>query len=132
MADLNSIEAADITKIVGSTATGVETTPVASSLNGDLQTSDISNFGGLEGALTIGTSVSEAKVGASSLSNRKTLTIFNNSNNTIYWGYTNSVTSSSGTPLYKNQFISWDIGPNTHVYLIATSTGNNVRITENA
>ena len=132
MADLTEIQSSQSVKIIGSDSAGAETTPVNSTANGELLSADISNNGGVHGALSVSTSAVEAKVGASALTNRKTLTVFNNSNNTLYWGYSNTVTTSTGTPLFKSQQIVWDCGSNTHIYLIAASGSNDVRITENA
>jgi hypothetical protein len=132
MADLNELEAGQTVKIAGASSSGAETNFVNASSTGELNTADISNNGGVNGALTVGTSSVEAKVGGSPLSNRKTLTVFNNSNSTIYWGYSSGVTTANGSPIFKNQIGTWDIGSNTSVYLIAGSAGNNVRITENA
>jgi len=132
MADLTDIEAASVTKIVGSTSSGVEQTPIKSSLNGDLGTSDVLDGAGVEGAITVGTSAVAARVGGSNLASRKALSVYNNSNSVLYWGYTNAVTTSTGTPIQKGQQVDWDIGPNATVYLIAGGAGNNVRVTESA
>ena len=132
MADINEINATEAVKIVGSESDGVEQTPVKSNDNGKLHSIDFSDDGGVEGALTVGTTAVEAKVGGSALSNRVSLTVYNNSSTTIYWGYTSGVTTSTGTPILKKQFAVWDIGPNTSVYLIAGSSSNNTRITESA
>lgn len=132
MADIVDIQAAGSTKIIGSDATGTETTPVNSTSNGHILSADISNNGGAQAALSISTTAVQVKAGGSVLSNRKTVTVFNNSNATIYWGYTSGVTTSSGTPIFKNQSVVWDIGPSTDIYLIAASGTNDVRITENA
>ncbi len=93
---------------------------------------DILNSSGLEGSLSVGTSAIEIKVGASPLTGRKEVTLFNNSNNTIYWGYTSGVTVSTGTPIVKNQFVTWSVGDLLSLYVIAGSAGNNCRITEAA
>lgn len=132
MADLNETQAAQAVKIIGSSSSGIENTPVTASSNGELQISDISNNGGVHGSLTVGTSAVEAKVGGSALANRKTLTIFNNSNADIYFGYSNTVTTAIGTPIFKSQFAEFEVGPSTTVWLIAGTAGNNTRITENA
>ena len=132
MADISDINAAQSVKIIGSNSTGAEQTPVTSSSNGELNVSDISNNGGVHGSITVGTSAVQAMVGGSPLANRKTLTIFNNSSSDIYFGYANTVTTSTGTPLFKNQFAEFSIGPNTALWLIAGGAGNNVRVTENA
>lgn len=130
MADLNDTQASGSTKIVGSDSSGTEQTPVKSSPNGDLSTSDIINNNGLEGVLTVGTSAIEVKVGASRLANRKIVTLYNNSSSTIYWGFTSGVTISSGSPIEKNEFIVWSVGPDLPIYVIANSAGNNTRVTE--
>jgi hypothetical protein len=132
MADLTELEAAQTTKIVGSSSSGTENNYVGATATNELRTADISNNGGVQGAITVGTSAIQAMVGGSPLTNRKTLTVFNNSNTTIYFGYANTVTTVNGTPIFKNQFAEFLVGPNTNVWLIAGSAGNNVRITENA
>jgi hypothetical protein len=95
-------------------------------------TADVLNITGLEGSLIVGTSAVEIRVGASPLMGRKEVTLFNNSNSTIYWGYTSGVTISTGTPIVKNQFVTWAVGDLLPVYVIAGSAGNNCRITEAA
>lgn len=91
---------------------------------------DIVNTAGVQGSLSVGTSAVEAKVGASRLINRKLLTIHNDGPTTIYWGYTNTVTTTSGTPIFKNQLATWDIGDGLGIWLIAGTAGNTVRVTE--
>jgi hypothetical protein len=132
MADLSSIQGTEATRIVGSDATGIEQTPVKSTANGDLGVADIMDASGVQGAITVGTSAVAARVGGSNLSNRKNLSIWNNGNATIYWGYTNAVTTVTGTPLMRNQQLIGDWGPNTTIYLISGSAGQDVRITEGA
>lgn len=132
MADLNELEAAQTVKIAGTNSSGAETNYINGTANNELLTANISNNGGLQGALTVSTTAVEAKVGASALTNRKTLTVFNNSGATLYWGYTSGVTTSSGTPFYEKQFVSFDVGTGTSVYLIAGAGSNNVRVTESA
>lgn len=85
---------------------------------------------GTQGALTVGTSAIEAKVGGARLTARSSLTVWNNSLVNIYWGYTSGVTTSTGTPIPPSKPVSWDIGDNQPVYLIAGTASNNTRITE--
>ena len=132
MADISEINSSQTVKIVGSSSDGTEQTPIQSNANGNLHTDDISNNGGVEGSLTVGTSAVEAKVGGSSLSNRVELTVYNNSSSIIYYGLTNSVTTSTGTPITKKQLAVFSYGPGTSIYLIAGTAGNNTRITESA
>ena len=130
--DLDSNNSAGITKIIGSDSTGVETTPVASSLNGELTVVDGLSNGGIFGNLNLVTANTayEAKVGVSALSNRKSLII--TALDDMYWGYDNTVSSTNGIPLYKNQTIIFEINPNSSfkVYLLATVNNKNARIAE--
>lgn len=133
MADLNEIQAAQSIKIIGADATATETTPVNATNTGNLLTADIINAGtGVQGAVTVSTTAVEVKVGVSRLANRKSLTAHNNSSATLYWGYTSGVTVANGTPLFKDQFISWDVGEDQPIFMIAGSGSNNVRVTEGA
>ena len=132
MADLSTIQASQSVTVVGAHTSGVEQTPVGSTLNGDLKSADLLLGAGVQGALTVGTTAVEAKVGGSRLANRKLLTVHNNSSSTIYWGYTSGVTTTTGTPLFKDQLVSWDISDTATVYLIASGAGNNTRVTESA
>lgn len=132
MADLDSLNSSDTIKIAGSDTTGTETYFVNATAKGDLKTSDIISGAGTQGALTIGTSATEAKVGATALTNRKLLTIFNNSGNTIYWGRTSGVTASTGTPVFEKQLFTFEVSDDAPIYLVASTSGNNVRITESA
>lgn len=89
-----------------------------------------SDISGVQGSLTVGTSAIEVKVGGSALANRTYVTLYNNSNNIVYWGYTSGVTTSSGTPIVKGQFASWLKGASFPIYVISGSPGNDTRVTE--
>jgi len=108
------------------------TTVVGVSTNAELRSSDTVNNGGVHGAITVGTSAVEAKVGASKLTNRKLLTVFHNGNGKLYWGYSNAVTSVTGTQIFKNTMVSFPVGDGTSVWLISDTAGQDVRITEGA
>lgn len=91
--------------------------------------SDVLNDAYVAGVISVSTSQVEAKVGASRLSVRETLRIFNNSQTTIYFG-PSGVTSTSGEPIFKNQWVNIPIG-DIGVYLItASGTAADVRIQE--
>lgn len=93
--------------------------------------SDILNTGtGVQGILTVGTTAIEVKVNAAKLASRKSVTLFNNSAVTIYWGYTNAVTTATGTPIFKNQQVNWDVGDIQTIFVIAGTASNNTRVTE--
>lgn len=85
---------------------------------------------GVQGAVSVGTSAVEARVGGSALANRKNLTVFNNSSNILYWGFTSAVTTSTGTPIIAGDFWNMAVGPAQAVYVIAGTAGNDARITE--
>ncbi len=126
MADLTEIQSAQAVKITD------ESTFASVQSNNYLQTIDYSNNSGTQNSLNVGTSAVLANCTGSNLSNRKGLSVYNNSSNIIYWGYSNTVTTSTGTPIQKNELVFWKVGPNTNIYLISTTATNDVRITENA
>jgi hypothetical protein len=89
---------------------------------------DIINSAGQYRAQSVTTTAAEALGAGTILANRLSLTV-TQTNGTVYWGYSNAVTTSSGTPIAKNQTASWAIGPNVHVWLISAGTVD-CRITE--
>jgi hypothetical protein len=130
MADLTEIQSSQAVKIIGSDATGTETTPVGANSQGELFVTDTIRVGGIEGAISVSTTAVEAKVGASLYSGRTSLTVYNNGTATIYWGFTNAVTSSTGTPFFKNQQLVFSIEGTASIWLIAASGTHNIRVTE--
>jgi len=90
---------------------------------------DVLNGGGVNGALTVGTSSVEAKVGGSALSGRKTIMI-QPLDNTVYLGFSSGVTSSNGIRLSSGQIVILPVGDQTAVWLIGSAAGRNVRIAE--
>jgi hypothetical protein len=110
------------------------TTAAEVTANGELEVNDGLRGGGVYGALTLttGGTTYEAKVGGSVLTNRKSLTI--TAMDDMYWGYDSSVTTSTGTPLYKNQQIVFAIDPDGsfHIWLVASGNSKTARITESA
>ena len=81
------------------------------------------------GALSVGTSAVEVKVGGSALAFRK-LVIMQPEDSGIYWGYSNSVTTSNGTEMFKSQIIPMEVGPDISIWVIATGAGKSMRIQE--
>jgi hypothetical protein len=129
MADLTDSQAAQNSKLIGASSAGIESNFVDASATGDLFIRDTLKVGGTQGALTVGTSAVEVKVGVSQLANRKHVTLYNNSNSTIYWGLDSGVTTSTGTPIQKGEMVPWAASTAT-IYVIAGSAGNDTRITE--
>lgn len=103
------------------------------STSNPLPSSDVSNGGGVEGFVTIGTTPTELKVGASALPGRISLTLLNNSEtDDIFWGYDVSVSPTNGTPVFPQQFLEWSVGVGTKVFVVAAVAGVNGRCTEAA
>lgn len=101
--------------------TTAQTDSLSLTVDGDLRTADIVNTSGQYRAQSVTTTAAEALGAATILANRKSVTI-TPTNGTIYWGYSNAVTTSSGTPIFKNQCMSFAVGANVHVYVISAST----------
>jgi hypothetical protein len=87
--------------------------------------------GGVQGVLNLTTANTayELKVGANRLANRKLVTALSE-DAVIYWGYTNSVTVATGSPIFKNQFYSWPMDDAGSIWLVCSSANKDVRITE--
>lgn len=98
-------------------------------LDNSSQVSDVCNTSCVYKALTVGTSAVLAIVGGSVLANRKYLSVQPQATG-VYYGFDNSVTTSNGTELFKDQLVFLPVGPDVTVYLIAGSAGNDVRIGE--
>lgn len=97
-----------------------------------LQVANILTATGTQGSITVGTTAVEVKVNVTILAGRKIVTVFNNSLVTIYWGRNNTVTTATGTPIFANQFFSFEgFSATQPIFLIAAVANNNVRITEN-
>lgn len=92
-----------------------------SSNNSQLQVRDVINTAGQFRSQSITTTAAEALGGATILANRKFLSI-TPTNGTVYWGTANTVTTSTGTPIFKNQTVTLAFTDNVHVYVIAGST----------
>jgi hypothetical protein len=132
MADLNDLQAAQTVKIAGSNSSGVEDNFASVAANQNLKVQDGLKDGGVQGNLNLvtgGTSY-EAKVGLAKLVGRKSLAI--TALDDMYWGYTSAVTTSSGTPLYKNQQIVFAVDSDSpfEIWLVASANNKNARIAE--
>ena len=132
MGDLPTKKRTESTRIIGADpTTGDETNHSHVTANNDLTVSDRVNTVGVQTELTVGTTAVPVRVGASNLSTRKVVTAMPK-DNSIYWGYTNLVTATTGTRIFKNQMVVWDIGPDLDIYLIGDDVDLKVSITEGA
>lgn len=120
MADLNNIQAAGSTIIVGSDSSGLETNPVKATTLGEIQAVDVPNQTGLSGLVALTTTAVEGKVGVSTMTNRKYIEMQAISSN-VKWGYD----TTCPFDLFKNQFFSLPAGENCKVYFkVSTGTGS--------
>jgi len=133
----------DALKITGSITTSPGPTGQATMTNSQpvvvasdqstIPVNDGISSGGVYGALTMTTAGTtyEAKVNASSLSGRSLLTILPTTSD-IYFGFSNTVTTSTGTKIPKDQMLSIKINKQSTVaiWLVSASASVNVRITE--
>lgn len=81
------------------------------------------------GFLNVTTTAVEVKVGASVHTDRKVITI-QPIDGEVYFGYDSSVTSSTGTKIFKGQVYPLEAGELLPVWIVAASGTINVRITE--
>ena len=110
------------------------TNTAAVSTNHDVGVSDGLHGSGVYGnlALTTANTAYEVKVGGSRLTGRKSLTIMPIDAD-MYWGYSSSVTTSNGTPIFRNQFQEFSLDANdatVQVWLVCATASKNARITE--
>lgn len=130
MADLIVKKRADPNKLVGADpTTGNETNWVTATSSGDLNVADVPNTSATYGALTVTNSPVELKVGGSALTNRKLITIQPKGTG-IYYGFSNAVTTSTGTEIFKDQTLIIPVGQGISVWLVALAGSVNVRIAE--
>lgn len=83
----------------------------------------------LHGALSVSTTAVEVKVGASALSERTVITI-QPIDGDVYFGYSDSVTSLTGTKIFQGQVYPLEAAQSLPVWVVAASGTIDVRITE--
>jgi hypothetical protein len=90
---------------------------------------DVLDTEGVFAALTVTTTPVEAKVGANPLTARQVL-VLQPKDRDIFYGFSNTVTASTGIELFRDQTISLPVGPSVRVWLVASSGSRNIRIQE--
>jgi hypothetical protein len=97
----------------------------------DVEIKDTLTSGGVEGelTLTLANTPYEVKVGLNRLTGRKLVTFYALDAN-MYWGYTNALTSSNGTPIWKDQLASWAMDDQGSIYVLCIAPGKKGRVTE--
>lgn len=95
----------------------------------DPEYADVNKDVYLSGPVTVGTTAVEAKVGATAEPDRETVRIYNASTGTVYFGPP-GVTTTTGEPLKKRQWVSLPASSNNPVYIIAASAVGDVIVQE--
>ena len=129
MADLTEIQASQSVKLAGADSTGQETTFANVTANGDLNATNTIGSGGAQANLAVGLTSVEVRVGAARLAVRKVVTVFPFDAD-MFWGFSNTVSVSTGTPIFKNQLVVLNASEFCQIWIICASAGKNARITE--
>jgi len=97
----------------------------------ELEVADVLDNGGVytELVLTTAGTAYELKVGALVKADRKMVEFIAVDNN-VYYGYSNTVTTSNGIPCFKNQHFTRGVGSNTSIWFVSSSNNAKVRISE--
>lgn len=84
---------------------------------------------GVYGELTVGTSPVLVKVGASALAGRTYVGIRPKANS-VYFGFDNSVTTTTGMRIFKDELVILPVSDVLTLYLVANGAGRAVSIFE--
>ncbi len=98
-------------------------------LSEPIPVNDILDGGGEQDVLTIGTTAVLGAIGGTNRPDRKYV-IFQAHDKDIYFGFDNTVTTSTGVKIFKDQIVMIPLGENTDIYFIATGAGKELRLTE--
>jgi hypothetical protein len=94
--------------------------------------SDVVETGLDHAVLTVGTTITEVKVGASRNATRQIVVIYNESNNrTLWWGKSSVASSGSGRgfPILPGQSVSLPVG-DIGIYIIGEASGQTAWVAE--
>jgi len=132
--DLNKTDSAPITQLTGSDSAGLETNTVKAYNNNNLATTDVIDAAGTNGEITVGTSPSIAKVGASNHVGRKIVRIYNSGNTTLAVGFKATTTVASGADMgetvFKRQTIIVNATAAVDIYVVSDLANGKAVITE--
>lgn len=81
---------------------------------------DVDNDAYVSGAVSVTSTAVEAKVGANRLTGREAITVLNKGPNRVYFG-PSGVTTTTGSILEKNQYLSMPLGDSIALFLICAS-----------
>lgn len=97
--------------------------------NRNLQVADTIDIATQYRSQSVTTTAAEALGAGTILVNRKFISL-TPVNGTIYWGTSNAVTTSSGSPIFKNQNMTFAFTDQIHIYIIAASGTVDCRVVE--
>jgi len=129
MSDLDYKKRAEPSSIVGMDGDESETNFMEVTDNQDAQVTDRVNTSAVYDEITIGTTPVPLRVGAANLDERKFCHI-TPKDNSIYWGYSNSVTTTTGTRIFKNTTVFFKFGPDVTIWLEANAANKKANIGE--
>lgn len=87
--------------------------------------------GSIVGTLTIGTTATPLRLGATDLAERHTVQLINTGANAVYIGFSTAVTTANGIPCNAGEERSFALDPNDPLTLYAIATvANEVRLAE--
>ena len=92
---------------------------------------DYANSSMINGAITVGTLASIARVGASNLTGRIAISIQHRGSGKLFYG-ASGVTTSNGTEIVKGETVVLPVSQDINVYLVATIADQDVRVIEYA
>ena len=92
-----------------------------------LKMDDCARTAGVNAEVTIGTTAVEAKADTTALTNRRYL-VLRPKDNDIYWGFSNGVTTTSGTKMFKDELLVLPFG--VAVWLIASASNKKISVSE--
>ena len=130
MGDLTNLERAGSTKIAGADPnTGEETFFADVTSEGELKISSFANVDFQDVVKSVSTTEILASVGVSNLANRKSLVIFNQGPQTVFYG-TTGVMAATGIAIDKDETIVLQVGDNINIFLVTDSSTADVTIQE--
>lgn len=90
-----------------------------------IKVQDIVNTSAIYGSISVSSTPIELKVGSTVLANRSLITLDNTTSSIIYWGYSNSVSSTHfAGRIFKDQQATWAVGDQITIFLVtASATG---------
>jgi len=125
----SELEDSRVTRITGSDEAYAASVVPGADGNKRLSIDDQPLSSGVEGVVSVGTSPVELKAGTTRLSGRRHLS-FVPTDGLIYYGFSPTVTTSTGIKVFNNQHVSVDLG-NVALYAVSSvALGVSVRVME--